>query len=199
MRQPTARSDRSHSRPHRRHRPNACRRLAAEAGSHAAGISAEPQEAAVSWWVTVLSPHGKFNSELALGSRTSGKGRGRRAKGRRHVVRVGEVSRVRRDRPPTMAGAVFDTGAQKTIRILSLDAVVTQSSMAVEGRSALTLMARTRALRSALHIKGIRYRLPRRGQFSSRWLEERLRTRHRASASASSRGRSSLRMAGRSA
>ena len=74
--------------------------------------------------VTVLSPGGEINRELTRRSRTSGKCRGRRAEGSRDVVRVREVSGVRADRPPAMARAVFDSGAEQAIWILPLDAVV---------------------------------------------------------------------------
>ena len=47
-------------------------------------------------YMRLLSPHGELNSELTRGARTSGKGRGRRPEGCGDVVRVREVSGVRR-------------------------------------------------------------------------------------------------------
>src|SRR5688500_12630189 len=59
-----------------------------------------------------LSAYREINRELPLGSGTAGKGRRRRAERRRDVVRIGEVSRVRGDSPPTVVGAVLDAGAE---------------------------------------------------------------------------------------
>ena len=86
--------------------------------------SCETEQAQSPWCVTVLSPEGEINRELTRASRTSAKRRRRRPEGRHDVVRVREVSGVRGDSPPTMAGSVFDAGAQKAIWTLPLDVVI---------------------------------------------------------------------------
>ena len=65
-----------------------------------------PQRVTVISAVARLSPYGELDSELTWNSRTSGKCRGRRAKGSRDIVRVREIAGVRADAPPAISRAV---------------------------------------------------------------------------------------------
>jgi hypothetical protein len=63
---------------------------------------------------------GRTPQQSTRWSRTSGIRAGRRAEGSRDVLRICEIPGVCGDRPPAIASAVFDPGAEEAIQTLAL-------------------------------------------------------------------------------